>query len=90
LTLGFLFFLKSVVVSQAQTYRLVWEDEFNQFDPATSPAAPTYNRWDLDRTAWNVEVVDAPYNGEIQQYRDSRDNLRPRIQERGPRVGSIP
>jgi len=44
LTLGFLFFLKSVVVSQAQTYRLVWEDEFNQFDPATSPAAPTYNR----------------------------------------------
>ncbi len=76
LTLGFLFFLKSVVVSQAQTYRLVWEDEFNQFNPATSPAAPTYNRWDLDRTTWNVEVVDAPHNGEIQQYRDSRDNLR--------------
>ena len=61
---------------QGQTYRLVWEDEFNQFDPATSPAAPNYNRWDLDRTAWNVEVVDAPYNGEIQQYRDARDNLR--------------
>ena len=64
------------MVSQAQTYRLVWEDEFNQFNPATSPAAPTYNRWDLDRTTWNVEVVDAPHNGEIQQYRDSRDNLR--------------
>jgi beta-glucanase (GH16 family) len=62
--------------SHAQTYRLVWEDEFNQFDPATSPSSPTYNRWDLDRNAWNVEVVDAPYNGEIQQYRDTRDNVR--------------
>ena len=61
---------------QGQTYRLVWEDEFNQFDPATSPAAPTYNRWDLDRTTWNVEVVDTPFNNEIQQYRDTRDNLR--------------
>ena len=63
-------------ISQAQTYRLVWEDEFNQFDPSTASSSPTYNKWDLDRNTWNVEVVDTPFNGEIQQYRDTRDNLR--------------
>jgi beta-glucanase (GH16 family) len=62
--------------TQAQTYRLVWEDEFNQFDPTTPSSSSQYNRWDVDRTAWNIEVVDAPSNGEIQQYRDSRDNVR--------------
>ena len=74
--LGSFFFSFYLSLAQAQTYRLVWEDEFNQFDPTTSPAAPSYNRWDLDRTTWNVEVVDAPFNNEIQQYRDTRDNLR--------------
>jgi len=74
--LGSFFFSFYLSLAQAQTYRLVWEDEFNQFDPATSPAAPSYNRWDLDRTTWNVEVVDTPFNNEIQQYRDTRDNLR--------------
>lgn len=73
---GFAFFLGLNPFSHAQTYRLVWEDEFNQFDPTTPSSSPTYNRWDLDRNAWNVEVVDAPYNGEIQQYRDTRDNVR--------------
>ena len=63
-------------VTQAQTYRLVWEDEFNQFDPTTPSSNSLYNRWDVDRTAWNIEVVDAPANGEIQKYRDSRDNVR--------------
>ena len=72
---GIIFYLNPFT-TQAQTYRLVWEDEFNQFDPATSPSASTYNRWDIDRSIWNVEVVDAPFNGEIQQYRDTRDNLR--------------
>ena len=62
--------------AQSQTYRLVWEDEFNQFDPATSSSSPNYNRWDLDRGTWNVETFDATYNGEIQNYRDSRDNVR--------------
>lgn len=74
--LGSFFFSFYLSLAQAQTYRLVWEDEFNQFDPTTSPAAPTYNRWDLDRATWNVEVVDTPFNNEIQQYRDTRDNLR--------------
>ena len=74
--LGSIFFSFYLSLAQAQTYRLVWEDEFNQFDPATSPAAPSYNRWDLDRNVWNVEVVDVPFNNEIQQYRDTRDNLR--------------
>ena len=55
---------------------MVWEDEFNQFDPSTPSSAPTYNRWDLDRSTWNVEVVDTPFNNEIQRYRDTRDNLR--------------
>jgi beta-glucanase (GH16 family) len=63
-------------VTQAQTYRLVWEDEFNQFDPTTPSSNSLYNRWDVDRTAWNIEVVDAPFNNEIQKYRDSRDNVR--------------
>ena len=62
--------------TQAQTYRLVWEDEFNQFDSTTPSSNSQYNRWDVDRTAWNIEVVDAPANGEIQKYRDSRDNVR--------------
>jgi beta-glucanase (GH16 family) len=74
--LVFAFFLGLNPFSHAQTYRLVWEDEFNQFDPTTPSSSPSYNRWDLDRNAWNVEVVDAPANGEIQQYRDTRDNVR--------------
>ena len=72
---GIIFYLNSFT-TQAQTYRLVWEDEFNQFDPTTPSSNSQYNRWDVDRTAWNIEVVDAPSNGEIQQYRDSRDNVR--------------
>lgn len=69
-------FYFNAFVTQAQTYRLVWEDEFNQFDPATPSSNSQYNRWDVDRTAWNIEVVDTPHNGEIQKYRDSRDNVR--------------
>jgi beta-glucanase (GH16 family) len=57
----------------AQVYRLVWEDEFNQFD---SSDTNNYNRWDINRSTWNVEVVDFPANNEIQVYRDSRDNVR--------------
>ena len=72
---GIIFYLNSFT-TQAQTYRLVWEDEFNQFDPTTPSSNSQYNRWDVDRTAWNIEVVDAPANGEIQKYRDSRDNVR--------------
>lgn len=72
--LALLLFLKPF--SHAQTYRLVWEDDFNQFDPTTPSSSPSYNRWDLDRSIWNVEVVDSPFNNEIQQYRDTRDNLR--------------
>jgi len=72
---GIVFYL-TPFTTQTQTYRLVWEDEFNQFDPATPTSNSQYNRWDVDRTAWNIEVVDAPNNGEIQKYRDSRDNVR--------------
>jgi beta-glucanase (GH16 family) len=74
--LGSFFFSFYLSLAQAQTYRLVWEDEFNQFDPTTPSSSPNYNRWDLDRSIWNVEVVDTPFNNEIQQYRDTRDNLR--------------
>lgn len=81
------FFILSV--AQSQTYRLVWEEEFNQFDPATSASSPTYNRWDLDRSVWNVEVVDAPFNGEIQQYRDTRDNVRLEIDPAESRDGIL-
>jgi len=64
-----LLFLHASMV-QSATYQLVWQDEFNQF------TSGTYNRWDVDRNAWNVEVVDNPNNNEIQQYRDNRDNVR--------------
>ena len=59
--------------SSAQTYRLVWEDEFNQFDSAD---INNYNRWDINRSSWNVEVVDFPANNEIQVYRFSVPDFR--------------
>lgn len=64
-----LLFLHASMV-QSATYQLVWQDEFNQF------ISGSYNRWDIDRNNWNVEVVDNPHNNEIQQYRDNRDNVR--------------
>ncbi len=44
---GFAFFLGLNPFSHAQTYRLVWEDEFNQFDPTTpsSSASLTSEAW---------------------------------------------
>ncbi|NDC00342.1 MAG: hypothetical protein EBZ83_02840, partial [Verrucomicrobia bacterium] len=66
----FCFFLENPAFSQ--TYRLVWEEDFDQIDPTD---AANYNRWDLNRSVWNIEVVDNPANNEIQQYRDNRDNV---------------
>jgi len=67
----FCFLLENPAFSQ--TYRLVWEEDFDQIDPTD---AANYNRWDLNRSVWNIEVVDNPANNEIQQYRDNRDNVR--------------
>ena len=56
--------------TQSATYQLMWQDEFNQF------SSGLYNRWDINRNNWNVEVVNNSHNNEIQQYRDNRDNVR--------------
>jgi beta-glucanase (GH16 family) len=56
----YLLFCAMSLSANAQNYKLVWSDEFNENS--------------LNKN-WNVEVVDKPYNNELQCYTNSSSNV---------------